>query len=112
MPTEHSSRPAHRRCTIVPLHVTSALCADHELIRRSLTVLRRLAQEVDAGVRFPAAAIATVARFLREFAEHQHHRKEEALLMAMLAAQGADDAAEGVGELMRDHAETRELLYT
>lgn len=56
--------------------------------------------------------MAAVARFLREFAEHQHHRKEESLLLATLAAHGADEAAENVGVLLRDHEETRELLYT
>ena len=75
-------------------------------------MLRQLASEVETGARFPAASIAAVAGFLREFAEHQHHRKEESLLLATLAAHGADEAAEGVGELLRDHEETRELLYT
>lgn len=81
-------------------------------MRRALDLLRALAAQVDAGARFPAAPIAAVAGFLREFAEHQHHRKEESLLLAMLAAHGADDAAKSVGGLLRDHAETRELLYT
>ncbi|MEZ5966484.1 MAG: hemerythrin domain-containing protein [Planctomycetota bacterium] len=92
--------------------VTSSLREDHALIRRAVAVLRRITLEVGAGARFPAAAVAAVAGFLREFAEHQHHRKEESLLLATLAAHSADDAAENVGELLRDHEETRELLYT
>ncbi len=112
MPVDSTSRPAHRRPPIVPLRVTFALAEDHALVRRGLSVLRGLADQVDADLRFPAAPVAAVAGFLREFAEHQHHRKEESLLLAMLAAHGADEAAEGVGELLRDHEETRELLYT
>ncbi|HLU40347.1 MAG TPA: hemerythrin domain-containing protein [Planctomycetota bacterium] len=96
----------------MPLRVTAELREDHALIRRGLAELRRLADQVDAGMRFPADAVASVARFLREFAEHQHHRKEESLLLATLAAHGADDAAEGVGELLRDHEESRALFYT
>jgi hemerythrin-like domain-containing protein len=95
----------------VPPRVTSALRDDHRLIRRAVGVLRGLAARV-AAREFPAAAIAEVAAFLREFAEHQHHRKEQSLLLATLAAHGADEAAEDVGELLRDHEETRELLYT
>lgn len=103
----HAPRPPQ-----VPPRVTSALRDDHALIRRAVVVLRSITLAVEAGARFPAAAVASVAGFLREFAEHQHHSKEESLLLATLAAHGADDAAEDVGELLRDHEETRELLYT
>lgn len=94
------------------LRVTPALCEDHALIRRATTILRRLANRVETGLPFPSDAVAAVVGFLREFAEHQHHRKEESLLLATLAAHGADEAAEQVGDLLRDHEETRELLYT
>lgn len=113
MPADYTSRTSHvsRESQVQP-RVTSALRDEHALIRRAVAVLRRITAAVESGAGFPAAAVATVANFLREFAEHQHHRKEESLLLATLAAHGADDAAENVGELLRDHEETRELLYT
>ena len=66
---------------------------------------------VASGAPFPGDDLAALIRFLRECAEHQHHRKEESMLLVTLAARGDDDAAEGVGELLRDHEETRELVY-
>lgn len=113
MPVDRTTR-SHRHRQPVPIRaaVTTSLRDDHALIRRVIVVLRRMAASVELGMHFPAADVAAVAGFLREFAEHQHHSKEESLLLATLAAHGAEDAAEGVGELLRDHEETRELLYT
>jgi len=112
MPDPRTSRPLPARTPKVPLRVTSDLKDDHVLIRRGVAVLRRIIADVETGAGFPATALAEVVGFLREFAEHQHHRKEESLLLATLAAHGAEDAAESVGGLLRDHEETRELLYT
>lgn len=113
MPVARSTRSSHRPPTVpVRAAVTTSLRDDHALIRRVLAVLRAVAGHVGGGGCFPAEDVAALAAFFREFAEHQHHSKEETLLLATLAAHGAEEAAEGVGELLRDHEETRELLYT
>jgi hemerythrin-like domain-containing protein len=94
------------------VRVTSILRDDHALIRRAVAVLRKITAAVEAGGPFPSRAVSQVASFLREFAEHQHHAKEESLLLATLAAHGAEQAAEKIGALLREHQDTRELLYT
>jgi hemerythrin-like domain-containing protein len=95
------------------VNATDSLRRDHDLIRRMLVVLGAIADRTAAGLPFPSAAAATVLEFLREFAEHHHHRKESDLLFPALALhQSSDEAAERVGEVLRDHDETRELLYT
>ena len=108
------SRPGLRRSDrkTVPLRavVTATLRREHDLIRRAVAILRSIAESVTAGASFPSDDFAALIRFLRECAEHQHHRKEESLLLVTLAAD-ADDAAEDVGGLLRDHEETRELVY-
>ncbi len=91
--------------------VTDSLRREHDLIRRAASILSRMTEAVAGGARLPGDDLATLIRFLRECAEHQHHRKEESLLLVTLAARGDDDDAEGVGELLRDHEETRELVY-
>ncbi len=88
------------------------LLEEHRLTRRSIGVLHRLADRVEAGDPFPAADVAVVLNFFREFVELVHHQKESAVFYPFAAMTGGDDAAESVGELIADHDESKTLLHS
>src|SRR5690606_1190335 len=74
--------------------------------------LDRIAARIDAGAAFPAADVARVLGYFREFGETVHHRREDEYVYALAMAHGDDRLAEAVGRLIADHEETRELLYS
>lgn len=89
---------------------TDSLRADHALTSRGLEILAAIAGHVRQGGDLPAADVATVLRFLREFLLAVHLRKESEIVCPAVAMRGDDGAANLVGELLRMHEQVGELL--
>ncbi len=94
------------------LSTLEVLESEHALTRRMLAVLDAIARGVRSGVGFPSNDVAELIGFFREFVEVEHHAKEDVAVYPLALAEGDDRAAEIVGELVADHAETRELLQS
>lgn len=84
--------------------------SEHVLTRRVLTVLERIAEHVEGGRCFPAADVARVVGYCREFVEAVHHAREDATVYPLVLALGAEENVEVIGRLLADHAATRDLL--
>jgi len=82
---------------------------EHVLIGRMLTVLERLAEEVDDKPEETAKELGEALQFLRGFADACHHSKEEKALFAMLSAKDAA-AQEPVRTLTSEHDAGRTLI--
>ena len=71
----HSMRQRRLATTIAVNKPLDVLLDEHALHRRLLAVFERIARSIDAGAAFPAADVAVVLGYLREFVERLHHQK-------------------------------------
>jgi len=105
--------PASRqRIRIVMPTPLDQLREEHDLARRALGVLKRVAEHVACGDPFPTTDTATLLRFFHEFVEGVHHAKEADHLFPALALHSDDTVAEAVGLLFGEHDDTRGLLHS
>ena len=91
---------------------TDTLRRDHAITAVALSALDGVGKHVAAGGEFPAADVATLLRFLREFLLAVHLRKENEAVCPAVAMRGDDAAAALVGELMRMQEEVTELVHS
>lgn len=91
---------------------TDTLRAEHAITSQGLAVLKAIAEHVCSGGAFPAADVAAVLRFLREFLLAVHLRKESDVVCPAVAMSGDERAATLVGDLVRMHDEVGELLHS
>lgn len=87
------------------------LLREHDLTRRMLTLLERVATRVELGLAFPVEDSALLLTFFREFVEFVHHAKEAEQCFPAVTMHGADELAELVGELVADHEASKTLLH-
>jgi hemerythrin-like domain-containing protein len=100
------------RSPLVTSAAIEALRSEHDLHRRMLVLLERMARSVENGEPFPAADMAEVLGFFREFVETFHHAKEDHALYPLALSYGDEADVELVGRLVADHQDTRELLQS
>ena len=67
---------------------TDILREEHRLILSVLDVAEREAREIEAGAPADAGRIGKIVDFIRGFADHCHHLKEEDLLFERMTAKG------------------------
>lgn len=104
-------RSRHAPKTTRMLRPTDTLRAEHSVTSLGLSVLAGIAAHLRGGGAFPADDVAEVLRFLREFVQAVHLRKESECLYPGAAMAGDEAAAAMVGELMRLHDEVGDLLH-
>ena len=85
---------------------------EHGLVRRALAVLSGLADHVRLGGSFPTRDVETLLRFFTGFFQGVHEAKESGSLHPAVALHGNEREAELVGGLLRDHAETVDVLHS
>ena len=85
---------------------------EHELVRRALAVLQKMAAHVDMGCSFPARDVERLLEFFSEFFHAVHEVKEAEHLYPAVVLHGHDREAELAGGLLRDHDDTRDLLHS
>ncbi len=86
------------------------LLHEHRLHRRALTLLEETAQRVERGGVFPAADVAILLMYFREFLEAVHQRRESEWFFPAAVMYGPDSAAEWVGRIVGEHEENKLLL--
>lgn len=86
-----------------PLEV---LKAEHHTLLQVMTVLERLAQDLERREAVPAALIDDVLQFCQVFGDQAHHAKEEALF-PLLARRGLGPDDTGINALVVQHEACR-----
>ena len=90
---------------------TDTLRAEHAVVGRGLAALAAIGSHVRAGGALPAADVATLLRFLREFVVPIHMRKEAEVVWPAVALRADETAAACIGDLCRLHTEVTELVH-
>jgi hemerythrin-like domain-containing protein len=83
---------------------------EHRVILRALTLLESAADRLARGTALPDGWWERLIRWLRAFADANHHAKEERYLFPALAKAGVPSADGPVGVMLAEHAEGREFI--
>lgn len=89
---------------------TDILRAEHQLILRALDLLAAAATLADRGAELPDPWWADAVAWIREFADTNHHGKEEDRLFPALVKAGVPSEGGPVGVMLAEHAEGRKLV--
>lgn len=87
------------------------LVAEHEMIERSMAVLKRCLEHIDESIKKPRQMIRALD-FLLEFGDRIHNKKEEDFLFPLMEERGIPAAGGPVGVMLQEHKMERELLGT
>ena len=90
-----------------PFHI---LKHEHRIIERALRGLDGVCMRIEGGNRAPAGALLEIVDFIKTFADHYHHGKEEALLFPALERRGFTREGGPLGVMEYEHQVERELI--
>jgi hemerythrin-like domain-containing protein len=90
--------------------LTDLLVREHDLIQRALKVLARLCSSLRHGGPPEPEAAATLISFLTEFADEEHHAKEEDVLFPWMERNGVPRDSGPIGVMLQEHVEGREHI--
>jgi hemerythrin-like domain-containing protein len=82
---------------------TAVLKEEHRVIERMLVVLESVAQRLEAGERVRAELLREAVDFVRNFADKNHHGKEEANLFPRLEERGVPKEGGPLGVMLHEH---------
>lgn len=88
--------------------LTEVLSEEHRLIQRGLVVLARLSAHLRRGGEVHPEVVEACLRFLREFADQEHHDKEERILFPWLEQHGLSHEAGPLAVLRDEHEHVRD----
>ena len=86
---------------------TQILKDEHRVIERVLAVLRRAAAKLEAGERVDPLVFERGIDFIRNFADHYHHAKEENALFTTMAAHGIPQRQGPIAVMLAEHEQGR-----
>lgn len=89
------------------MKATEILLQEHHLIEGVLDSLEQGAQKLASGADLPADFFVEAVEFLRGFADHAHHRKEEGVLFKAMARHGFQEDAGPLAVMLAEHDEAR-----
>jgi DUF438 domain-containing protein len=85
------------------------LIAEHEMIERTMSVLKSNLDELDTG-KYDAVQIQRAVDFLLEFGDKIHNQKEEGFLFPLMHERGIPTEGGPVGVMIMEHDAERRLL--
>lgn len=90
--------------------LTDVLRSEHEQIARALACLARLAAHLRADGDVHPDAVSALLGFLREYADHRHHHKEEGVLFPWMERRGLPHDVGPIATMNLEHEESRDDL--
>jgi hemerythrin-like domain-containing protein len=84
--------------------------AEHRVIQKMVAGMSILAEQLEAGEPVDAALLESIVVFLRTFADHCHHGKEEAFLFPVLIRRGVPSHGCPIGGLTMEHQKGRVMV--
>jgi hemerythrin-like domain-containing protein len=94
----------------VTIDAIEILEQEHALIERVLDLLDQSRQMIAAGGTLPTGFAPWVVSFFREFADHRHHAKEEAILFPLLESRGLARDGGPTGVMIHEHELGRDCV--
>lgn len=91
------------------MKATDILMEEHRVIERVLTSLEIAANRLSAGQTVPMDFFLKAVDFIKNFADGCHHKKEEGILFAAMAANGMPQDSEPLSIMLEEHEQGRRL---
>lgn len=92
------------------LRSTQALGQEHEVIQRVVAAVSLTADRIEQSHTTDWTLVSNIGEFLREYADHLHHAKEERSLFPLLEARGVPASGCPLGALRHEHQAGRALV--
>lgn len=92
------------------MQATEMLKAEHGVIERVLDLLTKAVERVEAGQSLPEGFAPWSVEFVRHFADHCHHGKEEDVLFPLLEQRGIPRQGGPVGVMLAEHEQGRDCV--
>lgn len=89
---------------------TQNLMEDHRKIERMLDVLEAVTKAIEAGETVERDHLTQMLDFLRRFADHYHHGREEKLLFPSMEQAGVPREGGPIGVMLMEHALGRNYI--
>lgn len=86
------------------------LVAEHELIERSMAVLRSCLEQIELGTEVNSVQLGRSIDFLLQFGDRVHNKKEETLLFPLMGSKGIPVEGGPLGVMLMEHEAERTLL--
>ncbi|HLG14407.1 MAG TPA: hemerythrin domain-containing protein [Blastocatellia bacterium] len=83
---------------------------DHRIIERALRAFEGICLRFEVGDEVPPEALVQLIDFIRTFADHFHHEKEETHLFPALERRGVPHAGGPIGVMLDEHETGRRLV--
>ena len=91
---------------------TQMLSSEHRVIEIVLDCLDRLTDQTVIGGKLERQPAVDIIDFIRNFADHCHHAKEEGVLFPALGEKGMPSAHGPVGVMLSEHRQGRDFVAT
>jgi len=93
------------------MNAINELIAEHEAVRLTLKILKKIGQQIDAtGIIPNPEHVEQLFDFFSTFVDRCHHGKEEELLFPALEAVGISRDGGPVGVMLKEHQQGRDLV--
>ena len=89
---------------------TEVLKEEHRVIERMLAVMETAAQRLEAGQPVRPGLLREAVEFVRNFADKNHHGKEEANLFPRLEERGVPKEGGPLGMMLHEHDQGRAFI--
>ena len=86
------------------------LMHEHEIILKVVKALEHVADAMKRGRKIDAELLREAVQFMREFADHLHHSKEEDHLFPALQRKSVPEHGGPIGVMKDEHEEARTLV--
>lgn len=86
------------------------LVAEHELIERSMAVLKTIAEQIELDEDINLVQLSRSIDFLLNFGDKIHNKKEEEQVFPLMAQKGIPIEGGPLGVMLKEHEEERSLL--
>lgn len=92
------------------MKASKILMDEHEKILEMLEVLDRICQNIENSNNPPTEHLERIIDFIRSFADHWHHAKEENLLFPAMEKAGIPRDGGPIGVMLTDHVAGRDQV--
>lgn len=92
------------------MKTTSNLSNDHKNILSMLEVMKLISESIHSGKNVNTMHLESIVDFLKNFADVNHHGKEEKLLFPLLESRGIPRKGGPIGVMMNEHIQGRSYI--
>jgi hemerythrin-like domain-containing protein len=92
------------------MNVTQQLIDEHECIKSMLSIIEKIAKEIEEGGELNPEHFEKILDFIKGFADKNHHHKEEDILFPAMVKQGVPNEGGPIAAMLHEHQSGRNYV--